>query len=169
MRSQAERVAACAVMTALAMIVGYLEQLIPLPVPAPGIKLGLANVAVVAAMYLMGTRAAFAISMVRVLLSGAMFTGLSAMMYALAGALMSFCGMALIKRCRYFSIIGVSVAGALLHNAAQYALAAIIVRTAGLMSYLPMLMLAASVTGVIVGALANELVERLSAIRRAGS
>lgn len=164
MRSRARDVSLCAVFTALALIVGYLEHMLPLPIAAPGVKLGLANVVTVTAMYVLGLKAAFAISVVRVLLSGVLFSGLSAMLYALAGALTSFAGMALVKRCRAFSIMGVSVAGALLHNAAQYALASVIARTAGLITYLPVLMLAASATGVIVGCVAWMLTERLTAL-----
>ena len=164
MRSRAKEVSLCAVFTALALIVGYLEHMLPLPIAAPGVKLGLANVVTVTAMYVLGLRAAFAISMARVLLSGLLFSGMGAMMYALCGALASFAGMALIKRCRAFSIMGVSVAGALLHNAAQYALAAAIARTAGLITYLPVLALAASATGVIVGWVAWTLTRRLTAL-----
>lgn len=168
MRSRASDIATCAVFTALALIVSYLEHMIPLPFAAPGVKLGLANVVIVAAMYLMGLKKAFAINIVRVLLSGAMFTGLSAMLYALAGALASFCVMALVRRSSAFSIVGVSVAGALTHNAAQYTLAALIVHTAGLISYLPVLIASGAVTGIVVGAVAHAIVTRLGGFRQKG-
>ncbi len=153
-------------LVALAAIVGYLEQFIPLPVAAPGVKLGLANVVTVAALYLMGWRTALCVSVARVVLSGLAFSGVSAMLYALAGALASLTGMALMARCRAFSIIGVSVMGALLHNAAQYLVAAAIVRTAGLLSYLPILLVAGTLTGIVVGAVAHVLVERLGVALR---
>ena len=165
MRSRASDIATCAVFTALALIVSYLEHMIPLPFAAPGVKLGLANVVIVAAMYLLGLKNALVINVVRVLLAGAMFTGLSAMMYALAGALTSFLVMSLVMRSHAFSIIGVSVAGALTHNAAQYTLAALIVHTAGLLSYLPVLMVSGVVTGIVVGTVAYEIVQRLSRYR----
>ena len=163
MRSRASDIATCAVFTALALIVSYLEHMIPLPFAAPGVKLGLANVVIVAAMYLLGLKKALVINVVRVLL--AMFTGLSAMMYALAGALTSFLVMSLVMRSHAFSIIGVSVAGALTHNAAQYTLAALIVHTAGLLSYLPVLMVSGVVTGIVVGTVAYAIVQRLSRYR----
>lgn len=166
MQSRAKKISACAMFTALAMIVGYLEHMIPLPFAVPGVKLGLANVVIVAMMYLIGAKEAFIVDIVRVLLSGVMFTGLSAMMYALAGALTSFVVMSLVRRCKTFSIIGVSVAGALTHNAAQYSLAAIIVHTVGLISYLPVLMISGSVTGIVVGTVANIIVERLKNYRK---
>lgn len=165
MRSRASDIATCAVFTALALIVSYLEHMIPLPFAAPGVKLGLANVVIVAAMYLLGLKKALVINVVRVLLAGAMFTGLSAMMYALAGALTSFLVMLLVMRSHAFSIIGVSVAGALTHNAAQYTLAALIVHTAGLLSYLPVLMVSGVVTGIVVGTVAYAIVQRLSRYR----
>ena len=165
MRSRASDIATCAAFTALALIVSYLEHMIPLPFAAPGVKLGLANVVIVAAMYLLGLKKALVINVVRVLLAGAMFTGLSAMMYALAGALTSFLVMSLVMRSHAFSLIGVSVAGALTHNAAQYTLAALIVHTAGLLSYLPVLMVSGVVTGIVVGTVAYAIVQRLSRYR----
>lgn len=156
--------ALCGVLTALAVIVGYLEQFIPLPVAAPGVKLGLANVVTVVTLYLMGWRAALGVSMARVVLSGLAFSGVSAMLYALAGALAALAGMCAMARCRAFSIVGVSVMGALLHNAAQYAVAAAIVRTAGLLSYVPVLLIAGTLTGMVVGVVAHVLVERLRGI-----
>ena len=158
MRSRASDIATCAVFTALALIVSYLEHMIPLPFAAPGVKLGLANVVIVAAMYLLGLKKALVINVVRVLLAGAM-------MYALAGALTSFLVMSLVMRSHAFSIIGVSVAGALTHNAAQYTLAALIVHTAGLLSYLPVLMVSGVVTGIVVGTVAYAIVQRLSRYR----
>ena len=83
---------------------------------------------------------------------------------ALRGVLVALAGMALMARCRAFSIIGVSVMGALLHNAAQYVVAAAIVRTAGLLSYLPVLLIAGTLTGIVVGVVAHVLVERLEGI-----
>ena len=157
MRSRASDIATCAVFTALALIVSYLEHMIPLPFAAPGVKLGLANVVIVAAMYLLGLKKALVINVVRVLLAGAMF--------ALAGALTSFLVMSLVMRSHAFSLIGVSVAGALTHNAAQYTLAALIVHTAGLLSYLPVLMVSGVVTGIVVGTVAYAIVQRLSRYR----
>lgn len=164
MRLRVKDIALRGVLVALAVIVGYLEQFIPLPVAAPGVKLGLANVVTVTALYLMGWRAALSVSVARVLLSGFAFSGVSAMLYALAGALAALAGMALMARCRAFSIIGVSVMGALLHNAAQYVVAAAIVRTAGLLSYLPVLLIAGTLTGIVVGVVAHVLVEWLEGI-----
>lgn len=167
MQLRVRDVALRGVLAALAVIIGYLEQFIPLPVAAPGVKLGLANVVTVAVLYLMGWRAALSVSVARVLMSGLAFSGLSAMMYALAGALAALAAMAPMARCRAFSIVGVSVMGALMHNAAQYALAAAIVKTAGLMSYLPVLMISGTLTGMATGVVAHILVARLGGAIRA--
>ena len=169
MRSWADKTAKCGALAALALMVGCIENMIPLPVAAPGVKLGLANIVTLIALYTYGFPAALAVSAVRVLLSGFMFTGINALLYALAGAMTSLCGMALARRTGLFSIIGVSVTGALLHNAAQYAVAALITRTAGLLSYLPILLLAASLTGIIVGFVAALLLGRLSGMLKASA
>lgn len=158
-----KRMTACAVMTAATLIVGYMEYLMPLPIALPGVKLGLANALTVTAMYVLGLKAAFAISMVRVLLSGFMFAGLGGLMYALAGALLSFAGMATVMRCSHVSVVGVSVTGAVLHNAAQYMVAAAVVHTAGLAVYLPVLVAAGAFTGIVVGLIAHALIKRLNA------
>ena len=144
------------------MIVSYLDNMIPLPIAAPGIKLGLANIVTVTAIYIMGLRSAAIISIIRVVLSGLLFTGINAMMYALAGALLAFTGMAIAYKSGLFSVIGVSVIGALLHNTAQYGVAALIAHTYGLLSYLPILFIAGSVTGIIVGYVAFIVIGRMA-------
>ncbi len=136
---------------ALAILMGYVELLIPIPLLVPGMKLGLANVVVVIVLYFMDARAAFFISLVRVLLSGLLFAGFAGLLYSLSGALFSLCIMVLLKKTGKFSIIGVSVAGGVFHNIAQILVAAMVVENIRLMYYLPFLLFFGVVTGAVIG------------------
>ena len=97
------------VMTALALIFSYVESLVPIPIPVPGIKLGLANLMVVVLLFTVGTKEAFWMNLARILLSGFLFGNFSSILYSIAGALVSFGVMLLLKRTGRFSIIGVSI------------------------------------------------------------
>lgn len=147
--------------TALAMIFSYLESLIPLPIGIPGIKLGLANLLIVVALYKIGTREAFAISVVRIVLSGFIFANLFSIIYSLAGGILSFVVMYLLKKRGTFSVYGVSLAGGVFHNIGQMLIAMLIVETASVAYYAPVLMIAGVITGLIIGAAANEIIKRL--------
>lgn len=149
------------VFTALAMIFSYLESLIPLPIGIPGIKLGLANLLIVVALYKIGTREAFAISVVRIVLSGFIFANLFSIIYSLAGGILSFVVMCLLKKRETFSVYGVSLAGGVFHNIGQMLIAMLIVETASVAYYAPVLMIAGVITGLIIGAAANEIIKRL--------
>ncbi len=140
---------------ALAILMGYVELLIPLPLLVPGMKLGLANVIIVIVFYFMDTRAAFFISLVRVLLSGLLFAGFAGLLYSLAGAVFSFCIMALLKRTEQFSIIGVSIAGGVFHNIGQILVAAMVVENIRMMYYVPFLLFFGVSTGAVNGIMAK--------------
>ncbi len=135
----------------LALLMGYVELMIPMPVAVPGIKLGLANVIVLIVLYFMGAKSAFFLSLVRILLSGLLFAGFAGFLYSLAGALLSFGVMALCKRSGIFSITGVSVAGGISHNVGQIAVACVVVNNLKLAYYLPVLLVAGVVTGFVTG------------------
>lgn len=149
------------VFVALAMIFSYLESLIPLPIGIPGIKLGLANLLVVVAMYKLGTKEAFAISVVRIVLSGFLFGNLFAIIYSLAGGILSFAVMSILKRRESFSIFGVSMAGGVFHNVGQILIAMYVVETFSVAYYIPVLMIAGVFTGLVIGVAANEILKRL--------
>ena len=103
-------------MTCLALIFSYVESLIPIPIPIPGIKLGLANLLTVILLYAVGPWEAFAVNVVRVVLSGFLFGSLFAILYSLAGCAVSFLAMAALKKSGRFSAVGVSIAGGSAHN-----------------------------------------------------
>lgn len=158
----AKRMAQYALLTALAMALGWLESLIPLAgaVP-PGVKLGLTNLVVIFALYRMGPRDAAAISLVRVVLVSFTFGNSYSFAYSLAGAALSLIVMTLLKRSGHFSLLGVSVAGGVSHNAAQILVAMAVLETSRLVWYLPALLVSGVAAGVCVGAAGALLVRRV--------
>lgn len=157
------KIAMGALMVALSLVLSYLELMLPLPVAVPGVKIGLANVCVLFMLYAYGARAALCVSVLRVLLAGFLFGSLSALLYALSGALLSLGVMALLRKSRAFSLRGVSVAGGVSHNVAQMAVAALVARTAGLLAYLPVLIVAGAAAGILNAYLARAALPALRA------
>ena len=115
---KASKIAQYGLLTALALVLSYLESLIP-PLWVPGVKLGLPNLAVVFALYRLGWKDACAISLVRVVLVTLLFGNGAALAYSIAGAALSLSLMGLLKKTRKFSTVGVSVAGGVAHNAGE--------------------------------------------------
>ena len=154
-----------ALLTAAAVVLGYIERLIPMPGSIPGIKLGLANTVLLYAIYLLDARSAFVLMILKVGLSGLLYAGVSAMMFSLGGGLCSLVMMLLVKKLggSGVSIIGVSVVGAVFHNVGQTAVAALMVNTAALMGYVPFLLVAAVVTGILTGIAAKYAIRGLRA------
>lgn len=148
-------------LTALAFIFSYLESLIPIPIGIPGVKLGLANLVVVVVLFTLGTRQAAYVSFVRILLAGLTFGSLYSILYSLAGGILSFAGMALSKRFRWLSITGTSILGGVLHNIGQLLIAALVLRTPGIAWYLPVLLVAGTITGMVLGILATMIIPRI--------
>lgn len=148
---QSRKVAQYGLFAALAILMGYVEMLIPLPLLVPGMKLGLANVVIVVVLYYMNAKSAFFISFVRVLLSGLLFQGFAGLLYSLAGALLSFAVMTLLKKTGKCSIVGVSIAGGVFHNVGQIIVAALVVENMKMAYYLPFLLVSGVVTGCLIG------------------
>ena len=148
-------------MIALALVFSYVESQIPAFFAVPGMKLGLTNVVVLLALYKMGNGSAMAINILRIVLVSAMFGGPSAMMYSLAGGLLSTVVMILLKKTDKFRIVTVSVAGGISHNIGQIIVAVIVLNTTGIAWYLLMLWFTGMVTGAVIGVLGAELVKRL--------
>ena len=146
-----KKVAYYGIFAALAVLMGYVEFVLPSPVPIQGVKLGLANVIVVIAMYFMGEKSALAISVVRVIMSSLLFGGFSGFLYSIAGALVSFGTMCIVKKIKAVSIIGVSIVGGIFHNIAQITVAALVLDTKGVFYYLPVLLISGVITGIIIG------------------
>ncbi len=159
------RVAYFGVFTALALIFSYVETLIPFHFGVPGMKLGLANLIIVIALYKMGVREAFLLSVVRILLSGFLFGNYFSIIYSLAGAFLSLLVMAGLKRAEGFSVMGVSVGGGVFHNIGQLIVAMLVVETFSIAYYVPALLIAGLVTGLLIGIAANEMLKRLTNLK----
>ena len=157
----AKKTAYMGMLTALAFVLSYLESLIPINLGVPGIKLGLANLVVIIALYTMDTKMAFTLSLVRILLTGFTFGNLSTMIYSLAGGMLSLGIMIFVKRFPVFSVTGVSVLGGVFHNVGQIAMAAFVVETRGLYYYLPPLLIAGVITGFLNGTLGGQILSRI--------
>ena len=158
--SKSRRLAFTALLIALAMVFSYVESLIPLPVGIPGVKIGLANLVVVVSLYLFGVPYAFAVSLLRIVLTGFLFGSGSAILYSLAGGLLSFAVMLLLKKLS-FSCLSVSIAGGVSHNVGQLAVACLVLESARLFSYLPVLMLSGIIAGAVIGIISYEVMRRL--------
>ena len=153
----ANRIALCGMLTALAMVFSYVEALIPMNFGIPGIKLGLANLVVLTGLYALPKKDVLLIQAARIVLTGFMFGSGMSIIYSLAGGLFSFGVMVLLMRNQSFSRIGVSIAGGVSHNAGQLAIAAVVVRTAQLVYYLPVLIVAGVVTGTLIGIVSDRI------------
>ena len=150
-----------AMTTAVAMILSFVESQIPAFVAVPGVKIGLANIAVVFALYRLGWKEAVAISLVRVVLVSMLFGSIASLFYSLAGAVLSLTGMGWLKKTGKFTEIMISVTGGILHNIGQIGMACLILETAALRYYLPFLLISGIIAGIVVGILSAVLVQRI--------
>ena len=155
------RLARFGLLIALEMILSYIESLIPVFAAVPGVKAGLPNIVIVFTLYRMGARDAVIVSLVRVVLVAFTFGNLFAMIYALAGTLLSLAVMILLKKSGRFGITGVSVAGGVAHNIGQIIVAVFVTETAKLLYYLPVLCISGTAAGVVIGLLAAAMVKRI--------
>lgn len=154
-------VATYGMLISLAFVLGYLEAVIPIPIPVPGVKLGLANLVTIVGIYTVGARGTAAVSLIRIVLTGFTFGNASSMLYSLAGGALSLLLMILAKKTGWFSRIGVSIVGGLGHNIGQLSLAALVVQTGGVFYYLPFLMVAGVAAGAVIGLLSGLVTERI--------
>lgn len=155
-----KRLVLLAMLIAVAMILSYVESLLP-SVGIPGVKMGLANIAVIFALFRFGWKEAAALSLVRVVLVSLLFGSVGAMLYSLAGAVLSLAVMALLRRIDRFSTVGISVAGGVAHNAGQILMAMLILQTKQLLGYLPVLAVSGIAGGVLTGLAAALLIRRI--------
>lgn len=149
------------VFTALALIFSYVETLIPVNFGIPGAKLGLANLIIVIFLYKTNWREALLLSVVRIVLSGFIFGNLFAILYSLAGGILSLAVMALLQESGKFSVIGVSIAGGASHNVGQLIVAMIVVETYQVGYYLPVLLVAGVITGALIGIISSQVLVRI--------
>ena len=148
-------------LAALAIILGYVETLLPVFAGIPGVKLGLANLVTVFILDLYSWKEAAVISTVRILVVGFLFGNLFGIAYSLSGAALSLLVMTLCHRKDHFSIVGVSVAGGVSHNVGQLLVAMAIVENFSLMYYFPALLVSGVVTGSLIGVVSRQILQRL--------
>lgn len=162
--NKAKRIALYGMMVALAFTFSYLESLIPFDFAIPGVKLGLANLVVVVALYIMKPGEAFSIAIIRILLSGLTFGNVYSLAYSLCGGILSFIVMLLVKKTK-LSVIGVSMLGGICHNIGQIIVAAIVMGTARIAYYLPVLLVAGLITGLLLGVISKLVIDRFEKIK----
>ena len=150
-----------ALTTAIALVLSFIESQIPAFVAIPGVKIGLPNIAIVYALYRLGWKEAAVISMTRVVLVSLLFGSAASFLYSFAGAVLSLAGMTLLKKTGKFTEIVVSVAGGVLHNIGQIAMASIILETDALRYYLPFLLVSGILAGVVIGLISGILIRRI--------
>ena len=162
MSNRSKTVAFIGACTALAMVLAYVEALLPPLFPAvPGIKMGLPNIVIVFLLYRRGPAVAAAVSLLRIVLVSLLFGNVMALMYSLAGGALSLAVMVLLRRLRAFSAVGVSVAGGVAHNIGQILTAMWLLETAELGYYLAVLTVTGTVAGVLVGLCGALLIKRI--------
>lgn len=149
-----------AVFTSLALIFGYIEAVIPFNFGIPGVKLGLANIVTVTALYYFGVKEAVGISLIRVLLIGLLFGNAMSLIYSLSGAAFSLAVMILCKKLK-LSTIGVSAMGGVFHNIGQLIAAAVMLNTSALLYYYPVLFISGLVTGIVIGVVSDQIIKRI--------
>ncbi len=154
-------IAVMGLLTALMLVLGYLENMFPIPLGVPGVKLGLSNGVLLFALYMMNVPSALMLMVVKVVLSGLMFGGASAMMFAFAGGALSMLAMIPLSKVKGVHIVTVSIVGAVCHNVGQVLLAMIILKTSNLIYYMAVLMLIALVTGTLTGVCAKAVMSHL--------
>lgn len=150
----ASAIARLGLLTAVAIVLGYFEHLLPVT-GIPGVKLGLANTVLLYALYLLDVPSAVLLMLLKVGISGLLYGGPAAMLYSFAGGVLSLGVMIFARKSPAFSVIGVSVLGAVSHNIAQMLVACLVVETRAILAYLPVLLIAAAVTGTLTGLIAR--------------
>lgn len=138
-------------MSSLALIFSYVEAIIPFNAGIPGVKLGIANIVTVIALYKLSIKHAAIVSFIRIMVAGFLFSGLFGAIYSLAGATVSLIGMIFLKKTGKFSIAGVSMAGGVLHNLGQLLVASFLIKDLRIFFYFPILLFSGLTSGIAIG------------------
>lgn len=156
-----KKIALGGILTALAMIFSYIESLIPIPLPVPGVKLGIANIAIISVLYLLGSGQALLVNLLRIMLTAVLFGNFNSFLFSMAGGMLSLLVMVILKKSGHFSIVGVSVAGGVFHNVGQITAAVFLMDTTAIYYYLPVLLIFGIVTGIIIGLMGGYVTQRV--------
>ena len=163
-RISTKKIALCGVLTALAMIFSYIESVIPIPIPVPGIKLGVANIAVITILYELGVKEAIVINLLRIALTALLFGNVNSFLFSISGAVLSLTIMIIMKKLDFFSCIGVSVCGGVMHNVGQIIAAVFIMGSEAIVLYLPVLIVSGVFTGVVIGVVSGIVAKHVKKV-----
>ncbi|OPL09223.1 MAG: hypothetical protein AVO33_07100 [delta proteobacterium ML8_F1] len=161
MKVQTNKTALIGVLIAQAMILGFIERLIPLNFVVPGAKLGLANIVTLVSLYLLTFKETGLVLIGRILLLGFLFGSLSSLLYSLSGGILALIIMGILIKGEALGIIGISILGAVSHNVGQLMMAALVIENFNIMYYLPLLLVFAVPTGIVVGTTSKLLLKYL--------
>ena len=151
-----KKISLTALFTAFAVVLSYIESFIPIT-GIPGVKIGLANFAIMLALYLLGYKEAILINILRIIIIGAMFGNLFGILFSISGALISFCVMAISKKI-------IAILGGVSHNIAQLIIAGFVVETYSVVIYIPVLMISGLITGAVIGILSDIVIKRINTV-----
>ena len=162
MKHQSKKIAFLGLCAGVALVLAYVEALLPpLYAAVPGIKLGLPNIAIIFILYRFGLREAAAVSLIRIVAVALLFGNPMTFAYSVAGAFLSLLVMTVLRKLDLFSIVGVSVAGAVFHNVGQILTAMVLLGTAELGYYMIVLAITGTISGVLVGLCGAMAVKRV--------
>ena len=162
MRNNTRRLTALSLTVSFALILSFIESRIPAFVAIPGIKVGLANIAIIFTLYKFGIGEAIAVSLVRVCLMATLFGSPVSFIYSLTGAVLSLSVMLLLKKLTPLSEVAVSVSGGVMHNIGQICAASVMLGTNVVMYYLPFLLLSGTIAGIAVGVASGILIKKVT-------
>ena len=161
MRNNTKKLAQLAIAISFALILSFIESRIPAFVAIPGVKVGLANIAVIFMLYRLGVKEAIVVSLIRVVLVAILFGSLVSMFYSICGAILSLAVMIALKRLTPLREVAVSVSGGVMHNIGQIIAASILLETNVVLYYLPFLLLSGTIAGVVIGVISAILVKKV--------
>lgn len=156
-------IAKTALLAALSIIFGYIEHLLPLPIPVYGAKIGISNIVILTSLYLLPGALSWGILLIKVFVSSLLFNGFSAFLYSFSGGVLSLIVMQVLKKSGKFGMIGISVAGAVSHNIGQLICARLILSSLSIWAYLPMLIFIGIISGIVIGLITELTLRRISA------
>lgn len=156
-----KNIAMCGILTTLAMIFSYIDSLISIPIPVPGVRIGISNIAIITVLYIVGVKEAVIVNILRITLTSILFGNITSFWFSITGGMLSIVIMVLLKKIDTFSMVGVSVAGGVSHNIGQIIAAVLIMETNAILYYLPVLLITGTFTGIIIGIVAAMVLKRL--------
>lgn len=162
LKDKSRKTAFIGMYAAIAIVLSYIEMLLPITIGIPGAKPGFANIIIVFAIYSVGGVSAFIINFIRILIIGMMFGNFVSIAFSICGALVSLMVMLLVKRIKGIHPLGVSICGGVSHNLGQILAASFLVKNYSILYYLPMLMIAGVLSGIIIGIVSGLMLKRLN-------